>query len=130
MPRPGPGFGSGGEANGPAPVGVVDALDEVNECRARRGLRPFLRDGGLTAGAMGCAAFRAARGIDGHTPNDFGFLPPGCQCRATGAGAWPAGTVTTSGTWGTCCTFEPWTYAGAAWVPGRDGKRYMSLFVR
>jgi hypothetical protein len=29
-----------------------------------------------------------------------------------------------------CCVYENYTYAGAAWVSGRDGRRYMHLFVR
>lgn len=108
-----------------------DALDEVNRHRAAHGLRPFLPDPGLIRGAMAAAAYRAANRIAGHTANDFAFLPPGTSASAAGCGAWEAGTVTTQGhTWGTCCTFENFTYAGAAWVLGSDGKRYMHLMVR
>jgi len=103
----------------------VDALDEVNAARVARGLRPFLRDDNLTAGALNVAQFRAARLCAGHTSNDFSGLPPGVTASASGCAAWPA-----SMGWGSCCTFENHRYAGAAWCMGRDGKRYMHLFVR
>jgi uncharacterized protein YkwD len=114
----------------PSAAGAVDALDEVNAVRARQGLRPFLRDPLLTVAAQGAAAFRAVRRMAGHTANDFAFVPPGGYATTGGCGAWPVGTVTTRGTWGTCCTFENHTYAGAAYVIGNDGNRYMHLFVR
>lgn len=108
-----------------------DALDEVNRHRIARGLRPFLPDPGLIRGAAAAAAYRAANLIAGHTANDFAFLPSGTSASAAGCGAWAAGTVTTDGcTWGTCCTFENFTHAGAAWSLGADGKRYMHLFTR
>lgn len=103
----------------------TDALDEVNAKRAERGLRPFLRDPLLTSAAYATAQFRAARGLFGHTTNDFAFLPPGGSARAAGCAAWPA-----SMGWGSCCTYESHTYAGAAFVIGADGRRYMHLFVR
>jgi hypothetical protein len=93
--------------------------------RAQRGLRPFLRDEELTIAAERAAAFRAALLIAGHTANDFAYLPPGAVARAAGCAAW-----TPDGGWGSCCTYEPWTYAGAAWRMGRDGRRYMHLYVR
>jgi hypothetical protein len=102
-----------------------DALDEVNATRATRGLRPFVRDDNLTAAAATCAEFRAARLIAGHTSNDFAALPAGTSAASAGCGAWEPGTG-----WGTCCTYESYTYAGAAYAMGRDGKRYMHLFVR
>lgn len=102
-----------------------DALEEVNTARARRGLRPFLRDGLLVQAAQRCAEFRAANRIAGHTANDFQFVPAGTQAVAAGSGA-----LEPSWGWGTCCTHEDWTYAGAAVVMGPDGKRYMQLFVR
>src|SRR5262245_29475531 len=37
--------------------GAVDALDEVNATRANRGLPPFVKDDGLTVGAMNAARF-------------------------------------------------------------------------
>src|SRR4029450_9749212 len=40
---------------------TAEALDEVNATRAARGLRPFIRDDGLTQAAAGFAEFRAAR---------------------------------------------------------------------
>ena len=103
---------------------VYDALDEVNETRRRSGLRPFIRDSRLTQGAYECAKFRARRHMSGHTSNDFQFLH-GAFASAGGCGA-----MEDSWGWGTCCTFENYTYAGAAWVRGSDGKRYMQLFVR
>jgi hypothetical protein len=102
-----------------------DALDEVNIARAARGLPPFLEDTDLTEGARSVAAYRADHLIAGHTGNDFAFLPAGAQATASGCAAWPEHFG-----WGSCCTYERWRYAGAASVRGRDGKRYMHLFVR
>jgi len=104
---------------------VPAALDEVNAARARRGLRPFLHDPQLTLAAQQCAQVRASRRIAGHLANDFAYLPPGSTARSAGCGA-----MEPSWGWGTCCTYENYTYAGAAWVMGADGKRYMHLFVR
>lgn len=104
---------------------VGDGLDEVNAKRATRGLRPFIRDESLTQAARACAGFRAERGLFGHTSNDFAFLPAGAQASSAGCAAYPE-----SYGWMSCCTYENYTYAGAAWVTGRDGRRYMHLFVR
>ena len=109
----------------PCNPGSAEALDEVNATRAARGLRPYVRDANLTAAAAGCAEFRAARLMAGHTGNDFAALPPGTSASASGCAAWPAGMG-----WGSCCTYEGYTYAGAAYATGRDGRRYMHLFVR
>ncbi len=108
-----------------APAGAGDALDEVNAKRAACGLRPFLRDAALTQAARGCAAHRAQYGMFGHTANDFAFLPAGASAASAGCAAYPA-----SYGWMSCCVYEDYTYAGAAWVPGSDGRRYMHLFVR
>jgi hypothetical protein len=102
-----------------------DALAEVNAARARRGLRPFQHDPMLTVAAQACAERRAAGRISGHLPSDFAYLPSGTSARAAGCGA-----LNSSWGWGTCCTYENYTYAGAAWVMGSDGRRYMHLFVR
>lgn len=110
--------------------GAVEALEEVNRHRTARGLRPLIPDPGLNQGALAVAAHRAANFITGHSRNDFGFLPPGASASAAGCGAWSMGTVAGGGTWGTCCTYENYTYGGAAWAMGADGKRYMHLFVR
>jgi hypothetical protein len=109
----------------PLAFGAEDALDEVNAARLARGLRPYLRDPYLTAGALHVADFRASYLIAGHTSNDFSGLPAGAQAGASGCAAWLPGDG-----WGSCCTYEQWTYAGAAWSIGRDGRRYMHLFVR
>jgi hypothetical protein len=106
-------------------AGTGDGLDEVNAQRAARGLRPLVRDDGLTQAAKACAAFRAERGMFGHTSNDFAFLPPGSTAASAGCAAYPA-----SQGWMSCCVYENYTYAGAAYVTGRDGRRYMQLFVR
>jgi hypothetical protein len=111
--------------NASAETGDRDALVEVNLVRARRGLPPLLRDEGLTVAAERAAAFRAAHLITGHTANDFAYLPPGAVARAAGCAAW-----TPDWGWGSCCTYEDWTYAGAAWCMGEDGRRFMHLFVR
>jgi hypothetical protein len=102
-----------------------NALAEVNAARAARGLRPLLEDPNLTAAASAASDFRAAYRIAGHTSNDFAFLPAGCICPAAGCAAWEP-----SWGWGSCCTYENWTYAGAAYAHGSDGRRYMHLFVR
>src|ERR1700730_5896319 len=102
-----------------------DALQEVNQVRAQRGLRPFKPDDELADAAMAAAQYRARRLIAGHTNNDFRYLPRGARATAAGCAAWPRGMG-----WGACCTYENWRYAGAAWALGRDGKRYMHLFVR
>lgn len=103
----------------------TDALAEVNAKRAQRGLRPYLRDESLTVAAQNCAAERARRRLFGHTENDFRFLPFGARAAAAGCAAYPA-----SYGWMSCAVYENHTYAGAAWVQGADGKRYMHLFVR
>jgi hypothetical protein len=105
--------------------GSAEALDEVNATRAARGLRPYIRDANLTSAATSCAEFRAARLIAGHTSNDFAALPPGTSATSAGCAAWEPGFG-----WGSCCTYEGYTYAGAAYAMGRDGRRYMHLFVR
>ena len=102
-----------------------DGLDEVNALRASRGLRPYVRDEGLMQAARSCAAFRAANGLFGHTGNDFAFLPAGSSAATAGCAAYPA-----SFGWMSCCVYEGYTYAGAAWVTGRDGRRYMHLYLR
>ena len=125
------GGGAGCQANAPQPEAAAtieasadDALAEVNAARAARGLRPFLKDNGLTRAAEGAARYRAAHGLAGHTSNDVAFLPPGSSAPAAGCAAWRVGEG-----WGSCCTYEGWTYAGAA-VVVRDGVRFMHLFVR
>jgi|SRR5262245_9424405 len=100
-------------------------LDEVNTARAARGLRPYLLDENLARAASDCAVYRAKYRMEGHTSNDFGFLPTGTQARAAGCAAWPVGMG-----WGSCCTYDNYQYAGAAYCVGPDGKRYMQLFVR
>lgn len=108
-------------------TGSDDALDEVNAERAKRGLRPFINDPLLNKAAQAAARQRAARRIHGHLPeSDFSYVPAGGQASAAGCGA-----LELSWGWGTCCTYESqWTYAGAAYVMGNDGLRYMHLFVR
>jgi hypothetical protein len=100
------------------------ALIEVNNERAKRGLRPFIEDKLLTQAARKAAGIRAANLIEGHI-NDFACLPPGARADAAGCAAWPA-----SMGWGSCCTYDNYLYAGAAWDTGSDGQRYMHLFVR
>lgn len=106
-------------------LAAEDALLEVNQARAVKGLRPFIKDEGLTIAAKNCATYRAARRMAGHTRNDFQFLPSGSRATAAGCAAW-----SDDWGWGSCCTYESWTYAGAAWERGKDGRRYMHIFVR
>src|SRR5262249_19953140 len=115
---PGTGFAPASGSDG-------DGLDEVNALRAARGLRPFVRDEGLTQAARSCAQFRAANGLFGHTSNDFAFVPAGTSASSAGCAAYPA-----SYGWLRCCVYDNYTYGGAAWVTGHDGRRYMHLFVR
>lgn len=117
--------GTPGATIAPADGSVGDGLGEVNAQRAARGLRPFVRDEGLTQAALACAQHRAAHGLFGHSANDFAFVPAGTFASAAGCAAYPAGYG-----WMSCCVYENYTYAGAAWVTGRDGRRYMHLFVR
>lgn len=100
-------------------------LDEVNAARAARGIPPFVLDENLARGATACAIYRAQNRIDGHSPNDFGYLPPGTHARAAGCAAWPVGMG-----WGSCCTYDNYQFAGAGFCIGPDGRRYMHLFVR
>ncbi len=124
-----------GVCNMPAPApsalpvasstGSADALDEVNAYRAKKGLRPFIGDPLLTQAANACAKQRAATHCHGHLASDFAYLPAGAVATAAGCGA-----LEPSWGWGTCCADDNYTYAGAAWVMGSDGRRYMHLFVR
>ena len=104
---------------------ATPSLDEVNATRAKRGLKPFILDTNLEIGACRCADARAASLCSGHTQNDFSYLPQSSVATASGCAAW-----TDDWGWGACCTYDNYTYAGAAWTRGRDGKRYMHLFVR
>jgi len=113
-----------GQVPATSPV-VYDAIEELNALRASRGLAPYIRDEGLTQGAARAAVVRANNQIVGHTSNDFFYLPPGAVATAAGCAAWKP-----EWGFGSCCKFGNYTYAGAAWAPGRDGKRYMHLFVR
>lgn len=100
-------------------------LDEVNQTRAARGLPPFIFDENLARAAVACATYRAQHGMQGHTSNDFAFLPAGTHARSAGCAAWPIDLG-----WGSCCTYDNYQYAGAGFAVGPDGKRYMHLFVR
>src|SRR5258705_11404817 len=91
-----------------------DALAEVKAARAARGLKAFVKDADLTAGAINVADFRAARLMAGHTGNDFAGLPKGSTATAAGCAAWEPALG-----WGACCTYENYTYAGAGWAMGR-----------
>lgn len=102
-----------------------EALADLNRQRAQRGMRPYIEDPLLTQAAQAAASFRASRGMEGHTGNDFQFVPGGTSAQAAGCAAWPP-----SMGFGACCCFEGWTYAGAATVIGRDGRAYHHLFVR
>lgn len=106
--------------------GSNDALAEVNAYRAKRSLPPFQHDPQLTKAALAAATKRAARGIHGHLPeSDFTCLPAGASADAAGCGA-----LEDNWGWGTCCMDDNYSHAGAAWVRGADGLRYMHLFVR
>lgn len=104
---------------------TIDALDEVNSVRAKRGLPAYIKDDSLTIAAQQASIYRAANRIQGHTRNDFAYLPSGSSARAAGCAAWPPSLG-----WGACCTYDRYTYAGASYAYGSDGQRYMHLFVR
>lgn len=106
-------------------TGSDDALDEVNAYRAKRGLPPFKHDPQLTIAAKRAAETRAKALWDGHLANDFACLPDGAKADAAGCGA-----LEDSWGWGTCCADDNYSHAGAAWVRGSDGRRFMHLFVR
>lgn len=118
-----PAVASADEVRGVASAQQV--LDEVNAARAARGLQPFILDENLARGASACAIYRAQNRLEGHTSNDFWFLPPGTHATAGGCAAWPVGSG-----WGSCCTYDNYHYAGAAYCVAPDGKRYMHIFVR
>jgi len=75
---------------------------------------------GSGGGGGGGTTVTVAIDDDGETSRraDLGALPENAEC-------WPDGWG-----WGSCCTYERWVYAGAAWCIGPDGQRYMHLFVR
>jgi len=107
----------------------ADGLDEVNQHRAARGLRPYIRDPLLTEAAKKCALIKAQNCLSGHLGgpmSDFACLPPGARCSSTGA---DGSKVRPGEGWFTCCTYENYTTAGAASYIGPDGFRYFSLFV-
>jgi hypothetical protein len=110
---------------GEAQPRCFDGLDEVNALRAARGLPAYKYDENLARAAGGCAVYRARYLCLGHTSNDFAALPSGCSAAAAGCAAWRPDMG-----WGSCCIYENYRYGGAAWVLGRDGRRYMHLFVR
>ena len=112
-------------AAGGEPGQPHDAMAELNAIRRSHGLRPFIRDDGLTRGALHVAKWRADRLIKGHTGNDMAGLPRGVRADAAGCAA-------VSAFWGfmACCDDENWRYAGAATCRGPDGRFYHQLFVR
>jgi len=126
-------------------IGIAgDALDEVNRERARYGLRLFKRDNNLTLAAEHCCKYRAKHFISGHCSgnlSDFHFVPeyksgPRIGQKVYNLGRLAAGCAAWEqdgpfkNKWGSCCTYDNHTYAGAWWEIGKDGRRYMHLFVR
>ena len=99
-------------------------LAEVNALRAQRGLPAYILDPQLAQGATACAIHRAQRGIQGHSANDFAFLPAGCRASAAGCAAWPV-----SMGWGSCVIYERAAYAGAGFCQVGN-IRYMQLMIR
>lgn len=106
----------------------ADALAEVNEARAKRGLKPYINDPVLNKAALACARYRAERLMDGHcnTPRgDFSFLPQDYDTNGVvgGCAAWRDG-------FGACALYDNYTFCGAAWVRGKDGLKYCHIFCR
>jgi hypothetical protein len=106
-------------------TGSDDDLIEVNLLRASKGIKPFEKDDCLTVTAAALARFRAEHLIEGHSTNDFAYLPAGCKADTMGCAAWPLGTG-----FGACALFDDYTYAGAAWHLGSDSRRYMHVAYR
>lgn len=102
-----------------------DALEEVNAARAKRGLKPYANDPLLAKAAYAAAKARAAVLCAGHTQNDFGYVPAGGKATTAGCAAWKPDWG-----FGACALYDNYTYAGAAWVMGSDGRRYMHVFYR
>lgn len=127
-----------------------DGLDEVNQHRIRRGLRPLIRDRILTDAAKYCCVYRADNRMPKHVnqhvsywhkngrlirASDFYFLPDWYIYHypntSAGCGAWELGLLTTEGdTWGTCCKYDYNITYGGAWYEIRGKYRYMHLYVR
>lgn len=125
-----------------------DCIKELNAQRARRGLRLYKRDENLSRAAEACSKYRAKYLISDHVSyyvsngtyhklSDFYFLPRGLDYRyntiymSGGCAAWPLGLTCADGdTFGSCCKYDNYIYAGAWTTLGRDGRRYMHLFVR
>lgn len=98
----------------------------MNRQRAAHGVKPLVRDDTLSETALKCATYRAERGIQGHTSNDFDFLPDRNYrlATATGCAAWRDG-------FGACGILESkYTVAGAAVVVGKNGLRYCHVYYR
>lgn len=104
---------------------AYDGLVEVNDFRRRHSLPPYTYDPAMSQAAASCALYRAQNHITYHTSNDFAFVPAGSFSPGAGCACWRPGTG-----FGSCRMEENWKYAGAAWVIGSDGMRYMHLFVR
>lgn len=106
--------------------GVEDAMPEVNAARAALGLPPLAVDPLLCKAAYACAQQRAARFIHGHLPeSDFSYVS------GTSASVGGCGALEDSWGWGTCAYRDTqYRVAGAAWVRGSDGLRYMHFFAR
>lgn len=112
----------------PALEAQDNALARVNQQRAARGLPPFMEDPALTQAAQAAASYRARFRMFGHVTGgmgDFQFLPPGTHADAAGCAAYPDHYGFMA-----CAVYENYQYAGAASVPGPDGKMYHHLFVR
>lgn len=113
-----------------------ESLKEVNACRAKRGLRPFIFDANLTLAAKHVAKYRAKHNISGHIGgnlSDFHFVPQysngkkvyNLSSLAAGCGCWNVNEG-----WGTCCMYDTkYRYAGA-YAEVKNGKRFMHIFVR
>jgi hypothetical protein len=105
-----------------APPSGDDALAEVNALRAARGLPPFIKDDHLTSAARTAAQHRACNLCSGHTSNDFACLPAGCSASAAGCAAWHP-----SEGWGSCCTYDSYTYNNPRMFTDRWGARWESV---
>lgn len=109
----------------PETITYTDALDELNARRQVRGLRPYLRDETMTLAAARCALVRAHYRIRGHLLDEYSTPWTG-GARSTGC----AGNEVRHGFMACNDDATQYTYAGAAYVVGSDGRLYCHLFVR
>ena len=108
-----------------AKIIVHDGLPMLNRLREARGLHPFKRDANLWSLAARQAERQARYGFMGHGGTSLadGCAAEGCGCADTGCDSWNS-----------CCAWEGYTYASAAYVdvtyPNGSTNRFCTIHVR